>query len=218
MFGKKRSGEIIKDDICPSLTFFWFTEPINLQMWVMTTMRKSLTTGNNQTKMSSFWRNFHRRLHRKLSKWWQCSDKNTKTSSKWHIRLTLRWRHNEHDGVSNHQPRGCLLNRLFRRRSKKTTKLRVTGLCVGNSPGPVNSPHKGPVTRKMFPFDDVIMSGWVSGRKWDPVTDIVHLRLGRGWLISSNGPLTRYVKLQVAHAPGMPGTFPPPPISKETAR
>ena len=30
-------------------------------------------------------------------------------------------------------------------------------LCVGNSPGPVNSPHKWPVTRKMFPFDDVIM-------------------------------------------------------------
>ena len=30
-------------------------------------------------------------------------------------------------------------------------------LCVGNSPWPVNSPHKGPVTRKMFPFDDVIM-------------------------------------------------------------
>ena len=33
-----------------------------------------------------------------------------------------------------------------------------TGLCAGNSPGPVNSPHKGPVTRKMFPFDDVIMT------------------------------------------------------------
>ena len=27
----------------------------------------------------------------------------------------------------------CLLNRLFRRRSKKTSKLRVTGLCAGNS-------------------------------------------------------------------------------------
>ena len=25
---------------------------------------------------------------------------------------------------------------------------------------PVNSPHKGPVTRQMFPFDDVIMSLW----------------------------------------------------------
>ena len=71
--------------------------------------------------------------------------------------LSLQWRNNDHDSVSNHQPRGCLLNLLFRRRSKKTSKLRVTGLCVGNSPGPVNSPHKGPVTRKMFPFDDVIM-------------------------------------------------------------
>ena len=71
--------------------------------------------------------------------------------------LTLHWRHNDHDGVSNHQPHGCLLNCLFGRRSKKTSKLRVTGLCAGNSPGPVNSPHKGPVTRKMFPFDDVIM-------------------------------------------------------------
>ena len=48
---------------------------------------------------------------------------------------SLRWRHNDHAGVSNHQPPGCLLNRLFRRKSKKTSKLRVTGLCAGNSPG-----------------------------------------------------------------------------------
>ena len=47
----------------------------------------------------------------------------------------LRWRHNESDGISNHQPYHCLLNRLFGRRSKKTSKLRVTGLCAGNSPG-----------------------------------------------------------------------------------
>ena len=26
-----------------------------------------------------------------------------------------------------------------------------------------------------------------------------------------HGPLARYVKMQVAHAPGMPGTFSPPP-------
>ena len=45
---------------------------------------------------------------------------------------TLQWRHNEHDDVSNHQPYDCLLKRLFRRRSKKTSKLRVTGLCEGN--------------------------------------------------------------------------------------
>ena len=64
----------------------------------------------------------------------------------------LWWPHNDHDSVSNHQPDECLLNRLFRRTSKKTSNLRVTGLRVGNSPGPVNSPHKGPVTRKMFPL------------------------------------------------------------------
>ena len=34
----------------------------------------------------------------------------------------------------NQQPHHCLLNHLFRRRLKKTSKLRVTGLCVGNSP------------------------------------------------------------------------------------
>ena len=47
------------------------------------------------------------------------------------------------------------------------SKLRVTGLCVGNSPGPVNSPHKGPVTRKMFPFDDVIMYFTNGCNIWD---------------------------------------------------
>ena len=61
------------------------------------------------------------------------------------IAKTLRWRHNERDGVSNHQPHDCLLNRLFKRRSKRTSKLWVTGLCEGNSP------------RKLFPFDDVSM-------------------------------------------------------------
>ena len=40
---------------------------------------------------------------------------------------------------------------------KDTSKLHVTGLCAGNSLWPVNSPHKWPVTRKMSPFDDVIM-------------------------------------------------------------
>ena len=52
-----------------------------------------------------------------------------------YIMCTLRWRHNGCYSVSNHQPHHCLLNRLFRRRSKKTSKLRVTGLCAKNSPG-----------------------------------------------------------------------------------
>ena len=48
--------------------------------------------------------------------------------------FSLQWRRNERDGVSNHQSHDCLLNRLFRLRSKKTSKIRVTGLCAGNSP------------------------------------------------------------------------------------
>ena len=48
--------------------------------------------------------------------------------------LPSQWRHNERDGVSNHQPHDCLLNRLVRLRSKKTSHIRVTGLCAENSP------------------------------------------------------------------------------------
>ena len=47
---------------------------------------------------------------------------------------SLQRRHNGCDGVSNHMRFDCLFNRLFRRRSKKTSKLRVTGLCEGNPP------------------------------------------------------------------------------------
>ena len=47
---------------------------------------------------------------------------------------TLQRRHNERNGVSNHRRLDCLPSRLFMRRSKTTSKLRVTGLCEGNSP------------------------------------------------------------------------------------
>ena len=51
-----------------------------------------------------------------------------------HMHTSLQWCHNEHEGISNHQPYDCLLKCLFGCRSKKTSKLRVTGLCAGNSP------------------------------------------------------------------------------------
>ena len=73
--------------------------------------------------------------------------------------VPLRWRHNGHVGVSNHQLHDCLHNCSFRRRSKKTSKFRVNGLCIHR--WPVNSPHKWPVTWKMFPFDDFIMLQWL---------------------------------------------------------
>ena len=72
--------------------------------------------------------------------------------------VPLQWRHNERDDVSNHQPHDCLLNLLFRRRSKKASKLRVTGLCAGNSPLTGEFPAQKATNAEIFPFDDVIMS------------------------------------------------------------
>ena len=40
------------------------------------------------------------------------------------------------------------------RKHQSSTSLPFVG---GTHRSPVDSPHKGPVTRKMFPFDDVIM-------------------------------------------------------------
>ena len=107
--------------------------------------------------------------------------------------VSFLWCHNGHDGVSNHQPHDYLLNRLLRRRSKKTSKLRVTGLCVGNSPGTgefpaqmasnaknvsiwwrhhvvrvlrewsVDYPHKGPIMLRAFSWHDDAWSWQQSG-------------------------------------------------------
>ena len=98
----------------------------------------------------------------------------------------LQWRHNGNDSVSNHQAYDCLLSRLFRLRSKKTSKLRVTGLCVWNSPGTGEFPaqmasnaenvsiwwrhhaHKMPLSQNrdsfFFKFDEIIESSqyWFS--------------------------------------------------------
>ena len=79
-------------------------------------------------------------------------------------RWTLQWRHNGCGSVSNHQPHDCLLNRIFRRRSKKMSRLRVTGLCAENSPRTGEFPAQRASNAEMFPFDDVIMASnkWIS--------------------------------------------------------
>ena len=64
--------------------------------------------------------------------------------------LSLLWRHNGPGSVPNHQPHDCLLNHLFRRRSEKTSKPCHWPFMRGIHRGPVNSPHRWPVTRKCF--------------------------------------------------------------------
>ena len=83
-------------------------------------------------------------------------DKYTYTTTQWQKQRwnPLQLRHNESDGVSNNKPHDCLLNRLFKAQIKENIK-------APRHRWPVNSPHKGQVTRKMFPFDDVILNGLV---------------------------------------------------------
>ena len=89
----------------------------------------------------------------------------------------LHWRHNDHGGVSNHQESTIHYGDVI----TSQMAFRITSLTIiystvysgadqrkhqssaslafvrGIHRWPVNSPHKWPVTRKMFPFDDVIM-------------------------------------------------------------
>ena len=88
----------------------------------------------------------------------------------WDYLNSLQWLHNGRDSVSNNQLHDCLLNRLFRRRSKKTSKLRATGLCEGNSPKtgefpavPGEFPAQMASNAEMSPFDDVSM--WMKSTK-----------------------------------------------------
>ena len=102
--------------------------------------------------------------------WWlltNSSDIATTDISCGRITISLQWRHNERVGVSNHQPQDCLLNRLFRHRSKKTSKSRATGLCEGNSPVIGEFPAQRTSNAENFPFDDVIIS---YGRNHGPVS------------------------------------------------
>ena len=69
---------------------------------------------------------------------------------RWIINFSLQWRHNGHDGVSNHQPHSTVYSGADQRKRQSSVSLAFwRGIHRG--------PHKWPVTRKMFPFDDVIM-------------------------------------------------------------
>ena len=109
--------------------------------------------------------------------------------------INITRRHNERDGVSNHQHQDCLLNRLFRRRSKKTSKLCVTGLCAGNSPVTGEFP-----AQKASSAENV--SIWWSHHQyiWHPCSTstvhtqnpVVHTRTEVGDSLSHAAPYTKH--------------------------
>ena len=92
--------------------------------------------------------------------------------------LPLQWRHNGCDDVSNHQHHDCLLNRLFGRRKNKHQSSASLAFVRGVHRSPMNFPHNWPVTRKMVPFDDVIMRPYACVRacvNLELVRTITHL-------------------------------------------
>ena len=75
---------------------------------------------------------------------------------------TRHWRHNERNGVSNHWRLDCLLSCLFTRKSKKTSNLRVTGLCEGYLSVSGGFPSQRASNAEMVLFGDVIMDSVLS--------------------------------------------------------
>ena len=70
---------------------------------------------------------------------------------------SLQWRHNGRDGVANHQPHHFYSTVYSGGDQRKHQNSSSLAFVRGIHRWPVNSPHKWPVTREMFPFDDVIM-------------------------------------------------------------
>ena len=78
----------------------------------------------------------------------------------------LQWLHNECDGVNS--PASRVIIQPFGQAQIKKKHQSSPSLAFVREihRRPANSPHKGPVTRKMFPFDDVIMLFlWVSSAR-----------------------------------------------------
>ena len=62
----------------------------------------------------------------------------------------------------------------------------------------------------------IISAIWMRACPFPSQKMLYYVKKGK-LMLTCHGPLTRYVKLRDAHAPGMTGTFYPPPTSKETA-
>ena len=109
--------------------------------------------------------------------------------------------------------------------SNKTSKFRITShFWVGNHQSPVDSPYKGMVMRNSFPCHGVIQYVTFNRYPIYSITLIAHALLLYFWgvnnvrfstflgvssSIGAIGILLWTVKVPVAHAPGMPGTFSP---------
>ena len=97
---------------------------------------------------------------------------------------TLHCRHNGRDSISNHQLTIVYSTVYSDADQIKHQSSRSLAFVWGIHRRPVNLPHKRPVTRKMFPFDDIIMNVHIlRGRKsrkikWSKDMCAYHVRYG----------------------------------------
>ena len=105
----------------------------------------------------------------------------------------LLWRHNGRDGVSNHQPHDYLLNGSFRRRSKKTSKPRVIGLCEGLLP------HKQYFSGTLLGISSC--ASYVS-RTHDVIDDVTRARSRSYFEIDTSPSIFELERRPKAHANG----------------
>ena len=106
-----------------------------------------------------------------------------------------QWHHNGRDGVSNHQTHHCLPNLYSGADQRKQQSSASLAFVQGIHWSPVNTLHKWPVTRKMFPFDAIIMwtsiqiKAWINHiKQWDVITHTCYdfmVMLGQGWVHST---------------------------------
>ena len=74
----------------------------------------------------------------------------------------MQWHHNELNGVSNHPASRLFAQPFVQAQIKEKSKLRVTGLCEGNSPVTGEFPTQRASNKENVSFDDVIMVFQVS--------------------------------------------------------
>ena len=121
-----------------------------------------------ESEMSSYWLNFRHMFSNGNFRWRMNFLRPCCLGAG--VTNPLRWRHNGHDGVSSQITSITIIysNVLSGADKRKHHSSASLAFVRGIHRWPVNSPHKWPVTRKMFPFDDVIMlflccltgSGW----------------------------------------------------------
>ena len=88
------------------------------------------------------------------------------------------YHNNESSGVLNHRRLHCLLNSWFRRRSKKTSKLRVTNFCAGNSPVTCEFPAQKAINARNVSIwwrhhDPSLLLRWCWGNQQPHYNDVI---------------------------------------------